>query len=142
MEKRKILGIVLFLIGGFLIFNSFSGMTGFVVAENIEKNISSIIGLMLVIGGIVLFVRGKEGNLALEIKKSGAIITNPKKLRKISNKMGYEGRLVKEGYQVLNNGRPLTVIPNHNISTGVYRSIINALSTGESNFRKRTDYSI
>lgn len=139
---QKAAGVILFFIGFIFILNSLSGMTGFAIAESIGKIPSSIIGLIFIIGGILLFVRGKESNLALEVKKSGAIITDPRRLRKIANKMGYEGRWVKEGYQVLGkNGRPLTVIPNHNISTGVCRSVIDVLSTGKSNFRKRIGYS-
>ena len=142
----KLTGVILILIGIILILNSLSGITGFVISESIGTSVSGIIGLAFIIGGVFfLFLssrKQKEGNLAKMVKDSGTIITNPKKLRKISKQMGYNGMWVKEGYQVLDkNKKRLTMIPHHNISEGVYRSIINALSTGKTSFRKRTGYS-
>jgi len=148
MKVNKILGIVLFLIGGFLIFNSFSSMTGFAVAEFVGKGASSILGFVFVLVGVLVFMAGgkqKEGNLAKQILKDGGVILDSRKLRRISKKVekqeGYSGREVKEGYQILDRDEnPLTVIPNHDVSAGVYRSIMNSLATGESSFRKRTGY--
>ena len=117
---KKLIGAVLILTGFIFILNSFSGITGFAVAESVRKIPSSIIGIVLIVGGALVFLRGKESNLALEVKKSGAIITNPGKLKKIAHEMGYKGRKVKEGYQILDkDGKPLTVIPKHNIPPGV-----------------------
>lgn len=149
MQMEKIIGALMFFIGTILILNSFSGITGFVVAESIGKGISSILGFALIVGGILFMAEGreeKEGNLAQKILDSGAIILDPRKLRKIAKKISrqqkYFGKEVKEGYQILDaNGNPLTVIPHNHISKGVYHNIMEVLATGESNFRKRTGYS-
>lgn len=142
----------MFIIGVFLLASSESGITGNVISERVSA-VSSIFSLMLVIGGVLVFMTerekkegGLEKNLAREILQNKQIILDPRKLRKIANKIakqqGYSGREVKEGYQILDaNGNPLTVIPHKNISRGVYYSIMEALATGESNFRKRTGYS-
>jgi energy-coupling factor transporter transmembrane protein EcfT len=143
-------GIFLILMGSLFILNSLSGITGFIIAKSIGKNISSIFGFVLVVGGILVLMSIriiKEGNLAKQILTNGEIILNPKKLKKIAKQIerekGYYGRKVKEGYQVLDKNRiPLTVIPKHNISKGVYYSIIKSLATGIPSFRKRTDYSL
>lgn len=140
-EFQKISGIILIAAGIVLVLNSSPGITGFIISEFISRGASSALGLVFIVGGILLFLRGKESNLALEVKKSGAILTNPKKLIKIAGKMGYQGRMINEGYQVLDEKRkPLTVIPSR-ISKGVFYDIIDALSTGMPNFRKRTGYS-
>ena len=90
----------------------------------------------------MLFLAGKESNLAKKVLESGAVIQDPTKIKKIARKMGYFGRDVKEGYQVLDQeNKPLTVIPRHNISKAVYREIMKSLSTEESSFRRRTGYS-
>ncbi|HJZ18838.1 MAG TPA: hypothetical protein VJ208_01930 [Candidatus Nanoarchaeia archaeon] len=55
--------------------------------------------------------------------------------------MGYNTRIVKEGYQVLDeNNAPLTVIPYRSISRGVFYGIRKALKTGKSDFRKRDKF--
>ena len=148
MEKRKIIGTTLILIGSVIIFSSFSSMTGFSIANSVEKDLGSILGFGFVIGGILVFMarKQKEGNLAKQILKDGGVIQSSRKLRRISKKVekqeGYSGREVKEGYQVLGkDGNPLTVIPSHDVSVGVYRSIMGALATGKSSFRKRDSYS-
>jgi hypothetical protein len=56
IRYHKIAGAILFLIGIVLIFNSFSGITGFVVLENIGKGVSSIFGLVFVLGGLALLM--------------------------------------------------------------------------------------
>ena len=80
MEKRKILGAILILIGFVLILNSFSGMTGFAVADSIGKGVSSILGFVFVIGGFLVFIGGQqEGLKGLErtIKKVDKGELNP-----------------------------------------------------------------
>lgn len=135
---RKIIGIILFLIGAILIFNSFSGMTGFVVSNLVGKGISSILGFGFIIGGGILLILESRLERNLEdFKNKTAIITDPKKLMKIANRLGYDRRNVKEGCQILNEkGKPITVIPKHSFSKRVYFNIRDALLTGQSNFRK------
>jgi cobalamin biosynthesis protein CobD/CbiB len=65
MQKRKTLGAISFLIGVVLILNSLSGITGFVIAETIGTGISGIIGLVLVIGGLALFMGGRKSLMHL-----------------------------------------------------------------------------
>ena len=149
LKLQRIFGGALILTGFIFILNSLSSITGFIISQNLGKGVGSIFGLVFIICGILIFVSSrevKEGNLAKQLLENGAIVQDSKKLRKIAKKVGkqegYFGREVEEGYQILNkNKKPLTVIPRHNISAGVYRSIMNALVTGESNFRKRTAYS-
>ena len=140
LNLKRGFGVVLFWIGVAFILNSFSGITGYVVAEEIGKSVSSILGLVFVVGGLALFIRGNKlkTSLAEEVKKSGVVITNPKKLVSLAKQIGYPGRNRKEGYQVLDlRGVPITIIPRHrSIKKGTYRGIITALSTGESSFRR------
>jgi len=56
---QKVVGIFLSVVGILLILNSVSGITGFVIAEPIEKGLSSVIGLAFVVIGVV-FVRKKK----------------------------------------------------------------------------------
>ena len=58
---QSILGILFIFTGIVLILNSFSGITGFVVFENISKNTGSIFGIVFIVVGALLFViRGEE----------------------------------------------------------------------------------
>ncbi len=135
MNKKRFFGIA-FIILSFLIVLFNVSLTGAVIGTSFS-NISSLVAVIFFIVGILLIKGSKLENLAKKIMDSGAVITDPKKLKKIAIKMGYEGRNVKEGYQILDeNKKPLTVIPNHNVSTGVYRSIIKSLATGNSSFRR------
>jgi len=136
MQKRKILGLILLIFSIFIIpFNR--KFTGAIIGAKISMGINVISIILLVIAIILLTKFNLERNLAQETLRSGAVITDPKKIIKIARKMGYDsGREVKEGYQVLNHGKPLTVIPRHRVSQGAYRKIMKSLSSGESNFRR------
>lgn len=116
-------------------FNAFK-LTGGVIGV-FSESLNLIAFVFLIVGLTISLREPREGNLASEILRSGAVITDPKKIKKIAGKIGYYGREVKEGYQILDeSGKPLTVIPRHHISQGVYRNIMKSLSTGESSFRK------
>jgi len=145
--KRKLIGSISLLIGIVLILNSFSGITGFAIAQEISTTPSFIFGLILFLGGLVLLAsdrrESKEGGLenrAQRILKSGARLST-KKLKKLARQMGYEGRDAgREGYRIFKpDGTILTDIPKHNgdLPDGTYYSILTALATGESSFRKR-----
>jgi len=56
MKVLRILGIVLLLLGVFFILNAGSGITGFVVFEDVGKGVSSILGIAFVVGGILLIM--------------------------------------------------------------------------------------
>jgi len=64
-KKFKIIGATLILIGCVFILNSFSTITGFAIADSIGKGVSSIIGLVLVGGGIVMFMNSLEGTIQI-----------------------------------------------------------------------------
>lgn len=129
--RKKFLGIFM-MISSFAIFLFNPKISGAVVGISYSK--LNFVSLVFFIVGMILFAH-KSGLEELTTKK---FIDNPQELKRIANKMGYkEGREVKEGYQILYKGKPLTVIPRHNISPGVYRSIKEALITGEPNFRRR-----
>lgn len=146
MRKNQIVGFIFLILGGILILNTFSGISGYIIIEEIPVSSSGFFGLVFLLVGIILVLM--EGGLekityAQEIKASGAIITSPRKLIKIAKKSGYTviKRKGGEGSRVLKpDGSNLTDIPRHNISTNVYRSIITALATGESSYRKRSRY--
>ncbi len=48
----KYFGIFFIILGAVLLFNSFSGITGFVVFEDVKKEVSGILGAVFVIAGI------------------------------------------------------------------------------------------
>jgi len=56
IRLKKVAGIVLIFVGFLLILNSFSGITGFVISENLEKETGSIFGFILIISGISLLL--------------------------------------------------------------------------------------
>ncbi|MBU2562184.1 MAG: hypothetical protein KKF68_00810 [Nanoarchaeota archaeon] len=88
LRTHKILGIILIVSGIALILNSFSGITGFFIVEDINKDFGSFLGLILLLQGIFLYLVGareaeKEKGL-VEIVKTRkfkkAIKGAPKKL--------------------------------------------------------------
>lgn len=56
MEKRtnSIIGLGLMIIGTVFIMNAFSGITGYAIVDDVNINASTILGLILFIGGIAL----------------------------------------------------------------------------------------
>lgn len=63
MNKKRWLGLALFVVGIIFILDSNVGITGFVVAETASVGIGTLIGLAFVIGGIGLLMSREEGNL-------------------------------------------------------------------------------
>ncbi len=59
-KLQKNLGILFILIGSIFILNASSGITGFFIIEKIGEGISSILGLIFVALGILLFLRGRD----------------------------------------------------------------------------------
>ena len=55
MKKLKVIGLLLLLTGIIFVFDSQVGITGFVVAENYGARFGTLIGMVLIIGGVVLF---------------------------------------------------------------------------------------
>ncbi len=61
-NKLKSWGIFLFLLGSFILLDSFSGITGYAVAEQVGKITSSIFGLIFILGGLGMFLSGGKIN--------------------------------------------------------------------------------
>jgi hypothetical protein len=85
-------------------------------------------------------VTHQDRNYAQEILNQRRYVDDTRELKKIAKKMGYtlmEG--YKEGTRVYDGESVLTVIPNHRKigGKGTAKSILEALATGESSFRKR-----
>lgn len=55
----KIFGMIFFVMGIIVIFNSFQGITGFAISENIDINAGFIVGAWFILTGILLFVYKK-----------------------------------------------------------------------------------
>ena len=140
MNWWKILGVLFFVKGAILFLLFYYGMTGFVVMENISSRTGSVLALALVIGGVLIFMAGKRGtpDYATAILEQRRYIDSARKLARIATRSGYqlEGGF-KEGTRVTQGGDVITVIPNHRkVSRGVSRSILEALSSGISSFRR------
>ena len=56
----KIFGLVFFVMGMIIIFNSFQGITGFAISEKVDINAGFIVGAWFILTGILLFVYVKE----------------------------------------------------------------------------------
>jgi len=143
MKKR--LSIFFISIGLILIANlSLISITGYVINGNFKIG-GSVLGLAFIIGGLALFLAGKEGrlekNLAQQILRSGKILRKREEFMKIARKMGYTiGKDDKEGTRILDKyGMTLTTIPSK-VSKGVYYTIMKTLATGKSSFRRRHGY--
>jgi len=138
--KRGYLGIAFVLVATVIIlFNSI--ITGAVIGPSILHPVN-LAAIAIFIAGVILL--SEENKLERRLKaekilKSGAAITKSEDLRKIAKQLGYEERLVKEGYEILDRyGRPLTVVPYHKeVERGTSREILKAVVTGESSYQKR-----
>jgi hypothetical protein len=74
----EISGIFIFLIGFIFMVNYLSGVTGYVITNQINTEFSSIMGIVFIIGGLLLFIAGRHQ------QKSNVVFVNQKKgIRKI-----------------------------------------------------------
>jgi hypothetical protein len=55
MKRQTIAALILIFAGIFVLFNSYSSITGLAILENIPKQTSYFVGVVLLIAGIVLF---------------------------------------------------------------------------------------
>jgi hypothetical protein len=55
MIKLKIAGIISFIIGVVLVLGSFSGITGFVVLEDVSGTYSGMLSVIFILCGILLY---------------------------------------------------------------------------------------
>ena len=57
----RFFGFCLFAFGMVIILNSFFGITGFSVSKNMNKDVGSLLGLILeIIGALLMFIRTKD----------------------------------------------------------------------------------
>lgn len=136
MKKRwfKSIGILLIVVGGVLILNSFSGITGLVVLEDVGRDVSGILGVVLVLAGLAVFVIAdvKHRRVLREIDeslRSGRAGTY-REAEHIARRLGYaveEGANHKTVYD--QSHHVVTQIPRHtgDAPTGLYRAILREL---------------
>lgn len=76
--------MIFFVMGIIVIFNSFQGITGFAISENVDINSGFIVGAWFILTGILLFVYVKKPEVSSSstIQKSQAK-TKDKSERKI-----------------------------------------------------------
>ncbi len=145
MKKRVILGELLMILGLFIILNAtLLGITGFAIGGFESPRVSTFFGLVFIIVGMAVFLANKEGKLektlAQQVLENRKVDPKVRFIKKVARKSGYVLEPnVKEGTPVYDQrGEYITVIPKGNkVRTGTYWSIIKALASGESSFRKR-----
>lgn len=70
MKKLGFLGLISLILGMILLVNSFPGITGFAISENIPERSYSIFGIVFILGGIMLiFLESKKSNLERKIER-------------------------------------------------------------------------
>ena len=102
------------------------------------SNSLSLISVVFFVVGLTLMLQ-RERNYAREILDQRRYVYDTRELRSVAKRMGYT--LVdgfKEGTRVYNGNQVLTVIPHHRHiqGRGTVKSILEALATGESSFRR------
>ncbi len=137
MRKKRFIGLIL-IVMSLIILVSNVKITGAVIGAPISTSINFIAITLLVVG--LILTSQRERNYAQEILEQRRYVDDTRELKKIARKMGYsliEG--YKEGTKIYNENEVLTVIPNHRKieGRGTVKSILEALATGESSFRKR-----
>lgn len=135
--NNKLIGSIFILISIGLTISNFT-ITGAVIGTSSSNSLSLVAIAFLIIGLILTLQR--ERNYAQEILEQRKYVDDTRELKRIAGKMGYtliDG--YKEGTRVYKGNEVLTVIPHHRKieGKGTVRSILEALATGESSFRKR-----
>ncbi len=105
MNKFKIIALLLMLNGALISFSSFSGITGLIVFEEAGSAVDSILGIIMFIGGIVLFLYDLEERAGgppkiIKTKSFEKSLKNHKsELKRIENAIGKIGSgLANEEY--------------------------------------------
>lgn len=138
MNKKRILGIALIILSSAVIISNIN-ITGAVIGSPLLISLNLIAVALFIIGIILTIYESK--NYAREILERRRYIDDPREMMKIARKCGYTlDKGHREGAKVYNGDNIITVIPtNHpRIDKRVSNSILEALATGESSFRKRT----
>ncbi len=137
MKKKRFIGLA-FIAISLIIIVSNASITGAVIGTS-SSNSLSLVAIIFFVAGLVLMSQ-RDRNYAQEILEQRRYVDDTRELKKIARKMGYnlmEG--YKEGTRVYKGNEVLTVISNHRKieGKGTVKSILEALATGESSFRKR-----
>lgn len=61
MEIKRVLGFVLIFLGIVFALNAIPGITGFTISDDLGGTTNSVLGLIFVVGGILLWVAGRSG---------------------------------------------------------------------------------
>lgn len=139
--KRKLIGFLLILASIVLTFVNKPSITGASIGSNFSNSISLIGAVIFIIGLMLTVYTPRKRSYALEALERGGYINDTRELKSIARHDGYtleEGH--KEGTRVLENGRVITVIPNHRKieGKGTAKGILKALATHQSSFRQRS----
>jgi len=137
MNKKRIFGLSFITLAVVIIILN-AKITGAFVGT-VFSNSLSFAALIFFVVGILLFFE-KQKNYAQEVLESRRYVDKTGELKRIAREMGYE--LVegyREGTRVLKGDKVLTVIPKGKRvnGKGTIISILEAMATGESNFRRR-----
>ena len=114
MQKKKIISLGSIVIGIIILLNSFSGITGFIVLEDVGKTASSILGIVLVISGILLLM-AREGKGGLEkISDAGVTLESTDRFTKAIKK--HDIIRINAALRNIGTGKG----DEHKLSTGEY----------------------
>ncbi len=97
MNSKKVFrafGLLSLFMGIILLFNGFSGLTGFAVFEGIGRTASSILGLVFVILGAILALTVKRSESVLEAILDGVPAEDAERIYDESNKKASSGKWV------------------------------------------------
>lgn len=83
---KRFTGILFFWVGITLILNSFSSITGYIITENISKNISGIWGLVFIIVGIFIFLKLEDITTIYDSRQTKRTNLKPRKSLREHNK--------------------------------------------------------
>lgn len=137
MNKKRIAGFIFIFVAIAIIISNLS-ITGAVIGKAISNSLSLIAAIFLIVGIVLATYKGR--NIAQEILDTGRYVDSTKYLKKVARKMGYELKEgYKEGTKVCDGDVVITIIPNHRKirARGTSISILEALATGQSSFRRR-----
>jgi membrane-bound ClpP family serine protease len=143
MQKRKLIGIISVIIGATILISSQTTLLEISLSPGETDNIGLVGGLVFIIVGIVLLFAKKydkgSPSFAQRIIDKNKYIERPEEMKSVARDSGYIlDKGAREGTNVLKGTEIITVIPGHKIKRGTSRGILEALASGESNFRKRT----
>ncbi len=117
----KLLSALSLILGAFLLFSSQTGLTGAVIGNERVGSIGSIIGIILIIGGVLGVMVSEEGDLEREVKGPIKILiseTALKRSKKDKRIMNDKKRYINEIIRISKNPRerPQEIIGEFKVS--------------------------